>query len=158
MPKTIFLFLIWLCLFQKVQAQSPGNMNALNTAGTSGTSGSTTYTYSVGEAVVFNNSCSFTTGVVQPTCVCVVVSVSDDFDLKHSAKFFPNPTSSHFLVETDFLDFTNLSITSLDGKLVKTATFDYKPVDLGALPPGTYFLRLSTADNQIFKTVKIIKQ
>ncbi|HMS42815.1 MAG TPA: T9SS type A sorting domain-containing protein [Pyrinomonadaceae bacterium] len=130
----------------------------MNTTGATGTSGGTTYTYSVGEAVVFNNSCSYTPGVVQPTCVCMVVSVSEDFDLKHSARFFPNPASSHVVVETDFPDFASFSISSLDGKTIKTEKFDYKPIDLGGLPVGTYLLRLSTADNQIFKTVKIIKQ
>jgi hypothetical protein len=158
MCKTIFLLLTAVCLFAHVQAQSPGYLNALNTSGTTGTSGSTTYTYSVGEAVVFNNSCSYTPGVVQPTCVCMVVSVSEDFDLKHSARFFPNPTNSHVVIETDFPDFASFSITSLDGKALKTGKFDYNPVDLSGLPVGTYLLRLSTTDNQIFKTVKIIKQ
>jgi hypothetical protein len=155
MCKTVFLLLTAVCLFAHVQAQSPGYLNALNTSGTTGTSGSTTYTYSVGEAVVFNNSCSYTPGVVQPY-KCVIVSVSEDFDLKHSARFFPNPTNSHVVIETDFPDFASFSIISLDGKTVQTEMFDYKPVNLGGLPPGTYFLRLSTADNQIFKTVKII--
>ena len=146
------------CLMAHAQAQSPGYLNALNTAGTTGTSGGTTYTYSVGEAVVFNNSCSYTPGVVQPTYKCVVVSVSEDFDLKYSARFFPNPANSHVVVETNFPDFASFSITSLDGKALKAEKFDYKPVDLSGLPPGTYIMRLSTADNQIFKTVKIIKQ
>lgn len=157
MNRTTILLFIWLCLLAHVQAQTPGYLNALNTAGTSGTSGGTTYIYSVGEAVAFNNSCSYTPGVVQPA-VCAVVSISEDFDQEYSARFFPNPTSSHVVVETDFSDFTNLTIASLDGKTVETSRFDYKPVDLNNLPPGTYFLRLSTSDNQIFKTVKIIKQ
>jgi hypothetical protein len=158
MCKTIFLLLEAVCLLEHVQAQSPGYLNALNTAGTTGISGTTTYTYSVGEAVVFNNSCSYTPGVVQPKCVCMVVSVSEKFDLKHSARFFPNPTSSHVVVETDFPDFVNFNITSLDGKTVKTGTFDYNPVEVTSLPVGTYLLCLASADNKIFKTVKIIKQ
>ena len=157
MCKSIFLFCIAFCIFSQVQAQSPGYLYALNTAGTTGTSGGTTYTYSVGEAVVFNNSCSLTPGVIQPTCLCTV-PVAEVFDQRYTARFFPNPTSSHVVVETNFSDFSELSIISMDGKLVKTGKFDYQPVDFTDLPSGAYLLRLSTADNQILKTVKIIKQ
>ncbi len=143
--------------FASVQAQIPGHLNALNTAGTSIKLDAFTYTYSVGETVTFNNSCAFTPGVIQPTCICLVPT-TEVFDEKFKANFFPNPTSSHVVVETDFPDFANYSITSLDGKTVLSAKFNYEPIGLGGLPPGSYFLRLSTDDNQIFKTVKIIKQ
>jgi hypothetical protein len=158
MHKTTFLLLMSTCLFTHVRAQSPGYVNALNTSGTTGTSGTTTYTYTVGEAVVFSNSCSFTPGVIQPTCVCTVVSVSEEFDQKHTARFFPNPANSHISIETDFADFTIYTVASVDGKIVASGKFDYSPIDLRKIEAGTYLLRLSTNDNQIFKTVKIIKQ
>lgn len=157
MRKTIFLFVTMLCFFEHVKAQSPGYTNALNTSGTTGTSGTTTYTYSVGEAVVFSNSCSFTPGVVQPTCLCTV-PVTEVFDEKYTARFFPNPVHSHIIVETDFTDFANYTVTSVDGRILESGKFNYSPIDLGKIVAGTYFLRLSTADNQVFKTVNIIKQ
>ena len=158
MCKTIFLLLTALCLFAHVQAQTPGYLNTLNTAGTTGTSGGTTYTYSVGEAVVFSNSCSYAPGVVQPTCICMLSSVVETFDMKYNANFFPNPSNGQILVETDFMEFTHYTVSSMDGRILESDKFNYSPIDLGKIEAGTYFLRLSTADNQIFKTVKIIKQ
>lgn len=157
MYKTTLLFFltIWLCA--NIQAQTPGYLNALNTAGTTGTSGTTTYTYSVGEAIVFSNSCSFTPGVVQPRCL-LCVPVTEVFDQKYKASFFPNPTNSQVIIETDFMDFATYTVSSVDGRILETGKFNYSPIDLGKIEPGTYFLRLSTSDNQIFKTVKIIKQ
>ena len=158
MCKTIFLLLTALCLYAHVQAQAPGYLYALNTAGTTGTSSGTTYTYSVGEAVVFSNSCSYTPGVVQPTCICIVSSVVETFDKTYNVNFFPNPSNGQILVETDFTEFTNYTVSSMDGRIIESHKFDYSPIHLGKIEPGAYLLRLFSADNQIFKTVKIIKQ
>ena len=46
----------------------------------------------------------------------------------------------------------------MDGRILESDKFDYSPIDLGKIEAGTYFLRLSTPYNEIFKTVKIIKQ
>jgi len=153
----IFGLLLLFGQSSKIQAQNAGYLNALNAAGTTGTSGTTTYNYSVGEAVIFNNSCSYTPGVIQPTCVCIV-PIAEVFDEKYKANFFPNPTSSQIFLETDYAGFSTFRITTLDGKTVSTDKFVYQPVDISSLPSGTYFLQVSSVDNQVFKTFKIIKQ
>ncbi len=157
MRKTLYLSLLALCLCAYARGQD-GYLNALNTTGNISTqSGNFRYTYSVGEVVAFNNSCSYTPGVIQPTCL-LCVPVSEVFDQKYASKFYPNPASSHVVVETDFPEFDNYSISTIDGKLLETGKFDYSPIGLERLQPGTYLLRLSDATNQIFKSIKIIKQ
>ena len=157
MCKAIFFGLMALCVSEQIYAQAPGYLNVLNTAGTTGTAGNTTYNYSVGEVIVFSNACIYTPGVVQPRCL-LCVSVTEVFDQKYKASFFPNPTHSQVIVETDFSGFSTYTISSANGQTLESGGFNYLPIDLSRNEPGTYFLRLSTSDNQIFKTVKIIKQ
>lgn len=153
----IIFLLTTICFFMRIEAQVPGYINTLNTSGGTGTGSGTTYTYSVGEVVIFNNSCLYTPGAVQPTCICIV-PISEVFDKKYNSKFYPNPTSNYLIIETDYPDFVNYSISSVEGKILESGNFGYAPIDLSKFVPGTYMIKLSSSNKQIFKTVKIIKQ
>ncbi|HMG16097.1 MAG TPA: hypothetical protein VK590_11655 [Saprospiraceae bacterium] len=147
----ILLFINFICY-----SQTNGYLYSLNTTGYTKIVAGTTYNYSVGETVAFSNSCSFTHGVIQPTCVCIV-SANEVFDQTYNFRIYPSPTFNKLYIETDFLGFENYLITSIDGTILINDKFIYTFIDLDGLPPAVYFLILSSADNKIRKTIKIIK-
>ncbi len=157
MKRKIYLFFSMLCWMTVATAQIDGYLHALNATGTTGSDGGNTYSYSVGETVAFASSCDYTAGIIQPKYECISIS-NEAFDLLFSASFYPNPASSQIIVETDFLKLTDYTIHASDGQLMESGQFEYKPIKIHRLAPGTYLLKLTDNDNQFFKTVKIIKQ
>ncbi len=157
MYRKLFAVLALLGIAVYMHSQTNGYLNALNTSGGSGTAASFSIAYSVGETITFDNSCSYTVGVVQPYCLCLV-PVNETFDHLYNSRFYPNPASNHVIVETDYRGFSGYFIFSSEGRLLESGNYDYGPVNVGGLASGTYLLRLSSSDGKIFKTVKIIKQ
>ena len=97
------------------------------------------------ESFTRRHSCCW--GPVQPHSGACAESVSVGDFTTHSLLL---------MCKTIFLLLTALCL--MDGRILESDKFDYSPIDLGKIEAGTYFLRLSTPYNEIFKTVKIIKQ
>lgn len=134
---------------------------ALTAAGSSfGTT--TTIGYSVGEIFTtpIGNPCvseHFLVGVIQSSAECPV-GVEDVFGDQYYLKCYPNPTEDRIVIETDFPDFREYRIANPVGKTVAWGIFDNPEIDLAALSPGLYLVTLTSNDQTIYKTFKIIKQ
>ncbi len=158
MRKNPILLLILACCCTLVcQAQQ-----VLNSTGNSISGNNLLIEYSVGEVATATTGTPgagnyFTAGVIQPT-YWIVNDVNDLFGDGYNLKAFPNPTSNQLTIETDFEDFTNYRFTNQLGQTLVSGSFDYSPLDLFWMPQGTYNLTLTSKNEQIFKTIKIIKQ
>ncbi len=118
--------------------------------------------YSVGELATATvgspgNEKYTTAGVIQPN-YHFLVGANEVFDEQYQLKVFPNPTDGRLTIETDYTGFTGFAITDVLGRHITDGKFKYAPMDISWLPAGTFFLSLSSEDNQLLKNIKIIKQ
>ncbi len=159
MKRTIFCFFILLFgppLLLRAQATLDTNGGLVTLADGSFVE------YSVGEVATMtigspSEDVFITSGVIQPN-YHFLVAVNEPFDEQYHLKVFPNPTDGRLTIETDFKGFTEFDFTDVLGRHIAKDKFDYAPMDISWLPAGTFFLTLSSEDNQIFKNIKIIKQ
>lgn len=72
-------------------------------------------------------------------------------------QMYPNPSNEKITITND-VDFKEITITSVDGKILKTITSSQKEqtIDISNLKKGIYFLNITTAINQSI-TKKIVK-
>ncbi len=78
----------------------------------------------------------------------------------NSISIYPNPTSGIVTIELSNTLMTEITLNSIDGKLVhfkKTANVNYYSLDLSSYEKGIYLLNLKTSEGE-FITKKIIKQ
>lgn len=70
----------------------------------------------------------------------------DESLLGHPVKIYPNPSSSHFIVESDKEKMTILELYDLSGSLIRTIpAFDVKyQVDAKHLKAGVYILKVNS--------------
>jgi surface protein len=81
-------------------------------------------------------------------------SVGTDDVFAGEVKLFPNPTSG--LVYIEGFPAGNMKLFDMAGKLLKTAPFNGRTIELSTLPPGIYLLHLYAKEGR--KTWKIVKQ
>jgi len=134
----------------------------LNSTGASISGNNLLIEYSVGEvatAAIGTPSAGnyYTAGVIQPN-YWIVNGVDVAFDELYSLKVFPNPVANQLTIETDFRGFKMFRFTDLLGQKAAHGNFNYLPLELSWMPQGTYFLTLTSENEQITKTIKVIKQ
>lgn len=134
----------------------------LNSTGASISGNNLLIEYSVGEVATATTGTPgagnyYTAGVIQPT-YWIVNGVDEAFDELYSLKAFPNPVSNQLNIETNFREFKLFRFTNLLGQNAASGNFDYSPLELAWMPQGTYFLTLTSENEQFTKTIKIIKQ
>ncbi len=87
--------------------------------------------------------------ITLPTSVGIMESsATNDFTI------YPNPASTHLYLNTE-LNFTNINILDLTGKLIKTVQSKNNAIDVAELASGIYFIQLIGEDNII--TQKFVK-
>lgn len=155
--KTILVLILACCSTLVCNAQQ-----VLNSTGNSISGNNLLIEYSIGEVATATTGTlgagnHLTAGVIQPN-YSIVNDVSDLLSDSYNLKAFPNPTTNQLTIETDFEDFTNYRFTNQLGQTLSSGRFDYSPLDLYWMPQGTYYLMLTSKSEQIFKTIKIIKQ
>ena len=116
------------------------------------------FEYSVGEVAITslqNNSVVITQGLLQPN----LKRTPPPCDFM-SNKFisFENPSSNLVRLVGQYDWITSYQIFSVDGKLVKSASFYNNVIEISALPSALYFIKLFPGCNGTFKTIKILKQ
>jgi hypothetical protein len=115
--------------------------------------------YAIGEVVVeqiLDKSYIGTAGVLQPKYL--INSVKSAFDNQYTLRCYPNPVADALNIETDFENFTAVKIFNEQGQLMGIKPFNYAPINLSELTSGAYLLTLYSADKNVSKTIKIIKQ
>ncbi|MCB0520699.1 MAG: T9SS type A sorting domain-containing protein [Lewinellaceae bacterium] len=155
--KIILSVLMWSIYYSIANGQA-----VLNTTGATVQGSNFFVDYSVGEVstatVGTPGAMNFSTaGVIQPDTIGVN-GVHEYFDSQYYLKVFPNPVSQQLTIETDFSGFHHFQFTNQLGQKAFNGVFDYSPVDLSWMPTGSYFLTLTSDDQNISKTIKIIKQ
>lgn len=138
--------------------------NCVNSQTLTNTTGSTLinsgyyFEYSIGEVSITslqNNSFVVTQGLLQPN----LKRTPPPCDFM-SNKFisFENPTSNLVRLVGQYDWITSYQIFSVDGKLVKSASFYNNVIEISDLPSALYFIKLFPGCNGTFKTIKILKQ
>jgi hypothetical protein len=75
---------------------------------------------------------------------------------KQSSLFFPNPTNDVLNIPIDGEKL--ITITNLNGQLLKTFKSDQKLIFLSELDAGTYNISVSNVNNQLIKSMQIVFQ
>lgn len=157
--KKRFFFLVGLLLFgiwargQKLVGAAGGTIN-----------GSTmTVEWAVSELAIMtiqpSGSSPVLQGLLQPWNVFpfVIIDANEPFDTQFGFKCYPNPTSESFTVETSFADFVGYRVVGFDGKIIEEGHFDYSPISVSQWPSGVFVIQLTSNDQSISKTFKIVK-
>lgn len=140
-----------------------GQNNAVTTGGTaSGPGGSATYTIGqVFYSQVNGSSHYLIEGLQQPYEINIHISVKEYSHMLLDLFAYPNPTS----------DILTLSRNAVKGGVLKAALFDVSGklislqqmegpslnITMAELAKGTYFLRVSSLEDQLIKSFKILK-
>lgn len=157
LSKIIFqlIFLVTACAVKIMAQSSPLS------AGNNASSASGSVSYSVGQVVYLTQSGNgnyLVEGVQQP----YEISVSVGFEYNNvllQAIVFPNPTSSHLLLqiaqlsEETFYELINTSGQIIDSQVIESAV---TKINTENIVSGVYYLRVKK-QNQIIKTFKVIK-
>ena len=158
MTQTITLTTLVLMSAGALQAQQSA---AASGAEASGTGGSASYT--VGQVAYTSQSGaegSVHAGVQQAYEISTV-GLDESKGIQLSCAVYPNPTASFLNLTVEDAAFTGLSYSlhSLGGQLIaqQAVTGKLTTVDMEALPPATYLLKVS-AQGSAIKTFQIIKR
>jgi hypothetical protein len=75
---------------------------------------------------------------------------------KIDVKVYPNPTNDNFRIES-VVEIENVSIYSLDGKLMKTIPYSNgEKIDISNYNAGIYLVKVASEGR--FNTIRIVKQ
>ena len=79
------------------------------------------------------------------------------FDNNYGIKLFPNPIRNYFTISLEGIDFVDISILDIKGKLLlhKSKLFDQERIDISNYTPGIYFVKIITSDGT--RDIKILK-
>ncbi len=157
-------FLITLSVFYSLQMHA---QTATVTNGGTATGNGGTIDFSVGQISTqltsdASTSISIAEGVQQPFEISVV-GVDELLSLLLDATLFPNPTLHFTQLQIDNFDLVHNKVEALlfdiEGKLLLTVKIlnPQTQIQMGELPPSTYFLRVQS-DDRILKTFKVVKQ
>ena len=99
-----------------------------------------------------------------PNDIAVVVlkdelwNLDETSDIVRPYLFYPNPAQSrlHLQFSPDVKP-TQVELYDLQGRLVRTQGDAFDSLDLGMLPAGTYTLRITMEDGQVFSD-KVVKE
>lgn len=134
----------------------------VSTSGNSISNSSYNLSYNIGEVAtetINNNNYMISQGFLQPANQDNFIKlVSDNFTLTA----YPNPVSK--LLNLDIKTTRNYifyaEIIDILGnvKIKKKIATDHSIIDFENYPPGIYFIRISSGNNEIYKKIKIVKQ
>lgn len=153
MKRHLMTFAFTIFIGSNAQAQQ-----VITTSGSTVLVGERILEYSVGQIVTETIKSSeniVTQGLLQPS-LKVSVYVNQQFDDKYWIKVFPNPTKGILNISSDYPSFISYSILDIQGRVVKTGSFQNQVIDLSSLSSGTYFVNIHSKD--ISKSLKVIKQ
>lgn len=102
---------------------------------------------------------SVAVGGIKNRCACTQSNASIDEYLKGKVEVYPNPFTNEFQVNlsSELSGITDISIYSLDGRLVLEDTIDgglkSKTIRTSGLNSGTYIVEIKNGDNKLRKSV-----
>ena len=142
MFRSILFLLMVLSCWDYAQAQS-----VMNAAGNTIMLPGMIVEYSVGEVATTTLNLTdgpVTQGLLQPTLTSpyIVVPANEAFDKQFGFKCYPNPTINFLVVETNYLEFSQIEFVDGTGRIALNINFDYTPIECSNLAAGTYFVRL----------------
>ena len=95
------------------------------------------------------------------TSLCRTADTEDILEINHSehtAKLYPNPSNSVINIESDFKGDFDVSILTVEGKLINNFERNGNQIDVSILKNGVYFLNIKSRNNQkLNKTIRFIK-
>jgi hypothetical protein len=103
--------------------------------------------------IASNGSCSDTSNVAVLT---VSTSGISELDNQNNLKVFPNPSTSHFEIQTN-LNYNLVEIRDMQGRLVKTENKN-KVINVSSFQKGTYLIRLLDEKSKVIAVQRIIKE
>lgn len=89
---------------------------------------------------------------------CVVYNATlstDDIELENAITIYPNPTNSHFSIESNY-NINTITIYDIQGKIVQTFKNQIDNYDISGLNSGVYFAKINSAKGEVTK--KLLKQ
>jgi len=98
------------------------------------------------------NNWTITDGGRDASCTLAV----SDFNLAKSLKLYPNPATDRIYFKGDISKIQELTIYSVQGKIVKELHKNFKEINIKSLSRGLYFVKIRSKMGQ--ETVKIIKK
>lgn len=139
-----------------------GQSNTVSSGGTAnGSAGSATYT--VGQAFylqVDGNPNYLIEGMQQPYEVSEHISVQQFDKIAVTLSAYPNPTKDILTLSRTMRDgVLSVSLFDVGGKEItrKSMSDSELEIAMAHLAKGTYYLNVSTAENQLIKSFKILK-
>ena len=97
--------------------------------------------------------------VIDSILLPMAITSTEEPAFAREVKLFPNPTSSQLYVElpASILGSATLTLRDLSGRTLATrrATNDREPLEVGALPTGTYLLEIRAAAGVIQRKVMV---
>jgi len=148
-----------------MQAQLTAERTIFSPLGGFTSSGSISFSYTAGEPQIGTTTSgtnSFLVGFQVPSDMTVGIEASLGQGVEVS--IFPNPVSDEMYIEFEgnLSQTVYLQLYDAKGSVVEGYDFQVRQAgitsrNLSALTSGTYFLRLSREDGQLFKTLPLIK-
>ena len=148
-----------------MQAQLTAERTIFSPSGGFTSSGSISFSYTAGEPQIGTTTSgtnSFLVGFQVPSDMTVGIEASLGQGVEVS--IFPNPVSDEMYIEFEgnLSQTVYLQLYDAKGSVVEGYDFQVRQAgitsrNLSALTSGTYFLRLSREDGQLFKTLPLIK-
>lgn len=152
--KQVQLFLLIVALsITFARAQS-----VVNSAGGSLSNAQFEVSYAVGEVAItpYTNAANLLTqGVLQP--YLETIGIDDPWD-GYTLTAYPNPTTGELTINSSYPSFDALEVVNALGQSVLKLPFTYQSVSLAQLAVGTYHVRVWDTQNQLFKTINILKK
>jgi hypothetical protein len=132
--------------------------NTISATGNSLSNSNATVEYCIGQiasTTLIGSNMNVTQGLLQPN-IQVTVGIHDTFDKEYMLSAFPNPTQERISITTNYPSFHTLLIQDINGKVIRSESWNRPEVDLKQLTTGIYIIRLISKDYT--KSIKIIKQ
>jgi hypothetical protein len=137
---------------------------AIPASGGDGSGGGGTVSYTVGQIFYNTNTGtngSVAEGVQQPFEISIVTAVEEAKDITLEFVVYPNPATDFIVLKIGDYEPENLNYYLYDngGKLIAKTKIQGSEtsIPMQALPPATYFLKVSEKE-KVLKTFKIIKK
>ncbi len=124
------------------------------------TQGQTSIQFALGEVITETISSAdniLTQGFVQPYYNFTDLSVKDLSKTNFDIKIYPNPVLKELWINPVNIEISQYEILNISGKIVQQNILVANKIDFESLNCGIYLLKLYSKDQQIVKTVKIVK-
>jgi hypothetical protein len=143
--------------------------NAIPASGGNATGSGGTASYSVGQVVYTTNTGtngSVSQGVQQPFEISIVTGIENSIKINLSCRVYPNPATTHLILETENTGNNNLSylLYDISGKLLENKIVEGKEtiINMESRPAANYLLKVFQTNQPSslteIKTFKIVKK